>query len=72
MSISEKMRAIIDKIGQSKIQYHLDRQTVKILALSSGNVSKYQFLTDKDDLPEKDLLGKSAALKRFKYTPLVS
>ena len=34
-------------------------------ALSSGNVSKYKFLTGKDVLPEKDLLEKAAALKRF-------
>ena len=39
-------------------------------ALSSGNVSKYEFLTDKDVLPDKDLPEKSAAIKRFEYSPL--
>ena len=34
-------------------------------ALSSGNVSKYEFLTGKDVLPEKDLLVKAATKKRF-------
>ena len=48
MSVSEKIKAIDSKIEQNKSQYNLDRQTVKIFALSSGNVSKYQFLTDKD------------------------
>ena len=31
---------------------------------------KYLFLTGKDDLPEKDLLKKAAALKSFEYSPL--
>ena len=53
MSISKKFKAINNKIEQNKAQYNLDRQTAKISALSSGNVSKYEFLTGKDVLPEK-------------------
>ena len=48
MSISGKIKAINIKIEQNKAQYDLDRQTAKISALSSGNVSKYEFLTGKD------------------------
>ena len=44
------------KIGQNKAQYNLHRQTAKISALSSGNVSTYEFLAGKDVLPEKDLV----------------
>ena len=29
-----------------------------------------KFLTDKDVLPEKELLEKTTALKRFEYSPL--
>ena len=43
MSISENIRAINNKIEQNKAQYDLDRQTAKISALSSENVSKYEF-----------------------------
>ena len=43
MSIGEKMKAINNKIKQSKAQYHLDRQTANISALSSGNPNKYKF-----------------------------
>ena len=57
------------KIILNKAQYDLDRQTAKISALSSGNVSKCEFFTGKDVLPEKDLLEK-ATRKRFKYSPL--
>ena len=39
-------------------------------ALSSGNVTKYECLPSKDVLPEKDLLEKAAAIKRFEYLPL--
>ena len=70
MSISEKIKAINNKIKQNKAQYNLDRQTANISALSSGNVSKYKFLIGNDVLPEKDLLAKAAALKRFEYLPL--
>ena len=36
--------------------------------MSSGNISKYKFLTGKDVLPEKDLLEKAATMKRFEYS----
>ena len=60
MSISEKIKVIKNKIEQNKAQYVLDRQTAKISALSSGNVSKYEFLSGKDVLPEKKLAQKAA------------
>ena len=55
---------------QNKGQYDLDRQTAKTSVLSSGNVSKYENLTGKDVLPEKDLLKKAATFKRFEYSRL--
>ena len=70
MNISEKIKGIINKIEQNKVQCSLDRQTTKISAFSSGNVSKYEFLTGKDVLPEKDFLEKAAAIKIFEYSPL--
>ena len=70
MSISEKIKTIDNKIEQNKTRCDLDRQTAKISALSSGNVGKYEFLTGKDVLPEKDLLEKIATVKRLEYSPL--
>ena len=67
MGISEKIKIIDKKIEQNKAQYNLDRQPAKISALSSGNVSKYEFLTNKDVLPEKDFLEKAATMKKFEY-----
>ena len=65
MSISEKIKAINNKIKQNKAQCDLDRQTAKISALSPGNVSKYEFLTGKDVLPEI-----ASTVKRLEYSPL--
>ena len=38
------------------------KQNVKNSALSSGNVSKYECLSAKDVLPEKDMLEKATTL----------
>ena len=59
MSISEKTKTINNKTEQNKAQFNLDRRTAKISALSSGNVSKYKFLTGKDVLLKKRLARKS-------------
>ena len=69
-SIDEKIKVIDNKIQQNKGQYSLDRKTAKISALLSRNNSKYDFLTSKDVLPEKDFLEKAAAIKRFEYSLL--
>ena len=58
MIVSKKIRRINNKLLQSKPQYNIDRQTTKISALSSGNVNKFEFLTGKNVLPEKDWLEK--------------
>ena len=54
MNISQKIRPTNNKIEQNKAQHDLERQTAKISALSSGNISDYEFLTGKDVLPEQD------------------
>ena len=67
MSISEKIKTIDNKIEQNKGQNDLDRQTAKIIALSSGNVSKYEFLTGKYVSLEKYFLWKAATMKKFEH-----
>ena len=59
MGISEKIKAINNKIEKNKVQYNLDRETAKISALSPGNVSENEFLIRKDVVPEKKLARKS-------------
>ena len=71
MSVSKKIKKPDNIIKQKKDQFNLDRKTPKISTLSLGNVSKYEFLTGKDVLPEKDLLQKAVKIKRFEYSSLV-
>ena len=70
MSICDEIKTIDKKIEQNKAQYDLDGQTVKITALSSGVVRKYEFLTGKAVLLEKELLEKTATIKKFECSPL--
>ena len=67
MSACKKIKTIDNKIEQNKAQYNLDRQTVMVSALSSGNVGKYEFLAGQDILPEKELLEKTSTIKKFEY-----
>ena len=72
MTVSEKIKTIENTIEPSKTQYDLDRQTTEIWALSSGNVNKYEILAGEKALPEKELLEKSATIKRLQYSSLGS
>ena len=56
MTVGEKGRTINNTIEQNKTQYDLDRQTAKISALSSGNVSKYEFYDQEKCFIREDLL----------------
>ena len=67
MTISKQIKTIDNKIEKNKAQYNLDKQTLNVSALSSGNDTKYKLLTGKDVLPEKYVLEKSAAIRRFQY-----
>ena len=53
-NLLEGMKIIImtidDKIRDEKLQYDVDREVVKILALSSGKIDKYEYLTDEETL----------------------
>ena len=72
MTVSEKVKTINSKIEENKAQFTLARQIAKISALSSENVGKYEFSTNEDVLPEKDLFQKAATIKRYEYIPLDS
>ena len=42
---------IDDQINDGKIQYGINREAAKMLALSSGKINKYEYLTDEEILP---------------------
>ena len=53
-----------DKIGDGKLQCSVNRETVKIPALSSGSNDKYEYLTGKETLP----LNQDQMIEQSKFT----
>ena len=43
--------AIYDKIRDKKLQYGINREAAKTLALSSGKIDKYEYLAGEETLP---------------------
>ena len=60
--------AINDQIRDEKLRYDINRETGKVLALSSGKIRKYEYLSSKDILPfnQKQITERA----RFTYSPL--
>ena len=60
---------IDDKIRDEKLQYDIKRETVKISALSSGKIDKYEYLT-REEVPPPDQ-GRLIEQAKFAYSPLI-
>ena len=60
--------AIEDQIKDEKLQYDINREAVKISALSSGKIDKYEYLTGEEILP----LNQQQIIQQaiFAYSPL--
>ena len=58
---------IDDQIGDEKLQYDINREAVKILALSSNKIDKYEYLTGEEILPsnQKQMIEQA----KFTYSP---
>ena len=48
MTITDQVKLLDRNIMQNEAQYDLDRKLVKISALSSNNLDKYEYFTGKD------------------------
>ena len=59
---------INDQIRDEKLQYDINREAAKILALSSGKIHKYEYLTGEDILPSNQQQMIEQA--KFTYSPL--
>ena len=66
MTRKEQFKILDDKIEANNAQYNLDRLNAEISAYSSGDLPKYEYLTN------KDLGYKPAAFEqaKFEYSPL--
>ena len=63
-----KIMTINDQIRDEKLQYDINREAVKISALSSGKIRKYEYLTGEDILPsnQQQIIEQT----KFTYSPL--
>ena len=65
MTLTEQVKILNDKIKANKAQYDLDREAANISALSSGELEKYEYLTE-DFGYKPDVIQKT----KFEYSPL--
>ena len=66
MSRKDQIKILDDKIKAHERQYDLERTNAEILAYSSGDLPKYEYLTKKDLRYKPDALEKV----KFEYSPL--
>ena len=58
---------INDQIRDEKLQYDINKEAAKILALSSGKIHKYEYLTGEGILPsnQQEIIEQA----KFTYSP---
>ena len=66
MTKIHQLKILDNKIRANKAQYDLDRKAVKISALSSGELEKYEYLSGEDLGYKPDVVQKA----KFEYSPL--
>ena len=66
MTSKDQIKILDDKINANNVQYDLDRMNAEILAYSSGDLPKYEYLTKKDLGYKPDPVEKV----KFEYSPI--
>ena len=66
MTVTDQIKILNRKIKQNESQYDLDRKATKILALSSNNLGKYEYLSGED----LGLKPSTTEEEKFEYSPL--
>ena len=66
MTVTDQIKILDRKIKQNEEQYDLDREAAKILAFSSNNLDKYEYLTGED----LGLKPSTVEQAKFEYSPL--
>ena len=59
--------AIVDQIRDEKLQYDVNREAVKISALSSNKINKYEYLTGEEIVPS----NQKQIIEQAKFTYLL-
>ena len=65
MTVTDQTKILDRKIKQNESQYDLDREAVKISALSSNSLDKYELLTGED----LGLKPSTTEQTKFEYSP---
>ena len=66
MTRKDQIKILDDKIKANNAQYDLDRMNAEISAYSSGDLSKFEYLTKKDLGYKPDAFEQA----KFEYSPL--
>ena len=66
MTVKDQLKILDRKIKQNKSDYNLYRQNAEISALSSSDLDKYEYLTEKDLNYKPDPIQKA----KSEYSPL--
>ena len=66
MTVTDQIKIFDNKIKANQDQYGLGRLTAKISALPSGELRKYEYLTDEDLGHRPSVLEQT----KFEYSPL--
>ena len=66
MTVTDQIKILNGKVLQNEAQYDLDKKAAKILALSSNNLYKYEYLTGED----LGLRPSTVEQVEFEYSPL--
>ena len=66
MTCNNQIKILDDKIKANNAQYDLDRMNAEISAYSSGDLPKYEYLTQKDLKYKPDAFEQA----KFEYSPL--
>ena len=66
MTRKDQIKILDDKIKANNVQYNIDRMNAEILAYSSSDLPKYEYLTKKDLRYKPDAVEKV----KFEYSPI--
>ena len=66
MTLTDEIKILDGKIKTNQAHYNLDREAVKISALSSGELDKYEYLSGKDLEYKPGVIQQT----KFEYSPL--
>ena len=68
MTLKEQNKILDNRIKANNAQYNLDRMNAETSAYSSGDLSKYEYLTKKD----LNYIPNAFEQAKFEYSPLGS